>query len=152
MARPLDNVRILAAEQFGAGPFGTMHLADLGAEVIKIEDPRGGDPMRVMGPPFLDDESAFRQLVQMLGAARLILCARHVPDWITIPQVQVGELDQAAALDLMSGLARGRVNGDAVVGDRPTRADAALQQPASPEPGGKADIDAVVYQGPLPEV
>lgn len=38
-AGPLEGVTILAAEQFGAGPFGTLFLADLGATVIKIEDP-----------------------------------------------------------------------------------------------------------------
>jgi crotonobetainyl-CoA:carnitine CoA-transferase CaiB-like acyl-CoA transferase len=49
--RPLDGVRILAVEQFGAGPFGTMHLADLGAELIKIEDPtQGGDVARYVPP------------------------------------------------------------------------------------------------------
>ena len=40
--RPLEDVRIVAVEQYGAGPFGSVHLADLGAEVIKIEDPRSG--------------------------------------------------------------------------------------------------------------
>jgi succinate---hydroxymethylglutarate CoA-transferase len=41
---PLTGLRILAVEQYGAGPFGAQHLADLGAEVIKIENPQeGGD-------------------------------------------------------------------------------------------------------------
>jgi crotonobetainyl-CoA:carnitine CoA-transferase CaiB-like acyl-CoA transferase len=39
MNLPLQDIRILAVEQYGAGPFGSMHLADLGAEVIKIESP-----------------------------------------------------------------------------------------------------------------
>ena len=44
MKRPLEDVRIIAVEQFGAGPFGSVHLADLGADVIKIEEPKtGGD-------------------------------------------------------------------------------------------------------------
>src|SRR5680860_971867 len=44
MTAPLADVRIIAIEQYGAGPWGTLQLADLGAEVIKIEDPAlGGD-------------------------------------------------------------------------------------------------------------
>jgi crotonobetainyl-CoA:carnitine CoA-transferase CaiB-like acyl-CoA transferase len=56
--KPLQDVRILAIEQFGAGPFGSVHLADLGAEVIKIEDPRtGGDVGRYV-PPFQSGEDS----------------------------------------------------------------------------------------------
>src|SRR5688500_5265940 len=48
---PLTDLRIIAIEQFGAGPFGTLLLADLGAEVIKIEDPAtGGDVGRSVPP------------------------------------------------------------------------------------------------------
>lgn len=51
MPRPLDGVRILALSQFGAGPFGMLQLADLGAEIIKIEDPTtGGDVARYVPP------------------------------------------------------------------------------------------------------
>jgi crotonobetainyl-CoA:carnitine CoA-transferase CaiB-like acyl-CoA transferase len=51
---------VLDLSRMLAGPYGSMLLADLGAEVIKIEEPDGGDPMRVMGPPFLPDgESAY---------------------------------------------------------------------------------------------
>ena len=50
---PLSGVRVLAIEQYGAGPFGTMFLADQGAEVIKIENPNdGGDMSRAVGPYF----------------------------------------------------------------------------------------------------
>lgn len=50
---PLAGLRIVAVEQYGAGPFATQHLADLGAEVIKIENPKeGGDIGRQVGPHF----------------------------------------------------------------------------------------------------
>lgn len=53
MKLPLEGVRIVAVEQYGAGPFGTQHLADLGAEVIKVENPSdGGDVGRLVGPYF----------------------------------------------------------------------------------------------------
>ena len=56
--RPLEDVRIIAVEQYGAGPFGSVHLADLGAEVIKIEDPRvGGDVGRYV-PPYAEGEDS----------------------------------------------------------------------------------------------
>ena len=49
----LQGVRVLAVELYGAGPFGTQALADLGAEVIKIENPtEGGDVSRSIGPHF----------------------------------------------------------------------------------------------------
>ena len=61
--QPLTGVRVLAVEQYGAGPFGTMYLANQGAEVIKIENPRdGGDMSRAVGPYFLGpDDSEFFQ-------------------------------------------------------------------------------------------
>ena len=50
---PLNGVRVLAVEQYGAGPFGTMFRADQGAEVIKVENPAdGGDMSRAVGPHF----------------------------------------------------------------------------------------------------
>jgi crotonobetainyl-CoA:carnitine CoA-transferase CaiB-like acyl-CoA transferase len=51
---PLQGIRVLTFEAFGAGPFGSMYLADLGADVIKIENrEQGGDATRDMGPFFL---------------------------------------------------------------------------------------------------
>ena len=56
--KPLSDLRIVAIEQYGAGPFGSLHLADLGAEVIKIEDPRvGGDIGRYV-PPYAEGEDS----------------------------------------------------------------------------------------------
>ncbi len=57
---PLDGVRIIAVEQYGAGPFGTLYLADMGADVIKIEDPgTGGDVSRYIPPGRVDTDSLF---------------------------------------------------------------------------------------------
>jgi len=53
---PLAGVRVLAIEQYGAGPYGTMYLADQGAEVIKIENPyAGGDYSRQLGPYWFEN-------------------------------------------------------------------------------------------------
>jgi len=53
---PLKGVKVLDLTRVLAGPFATMVLSDLGAEVIKVERPGGGDDTRAWGPPFLHSE------------------------------------------------------------------------------------------------
>jgi crotonobetainyl-CoA:carnitine CoA-transferase CaiB-like acyl-CoA transferase len=63
--KPLEGLRILTVEHFGAGPYGTMFLAGLGAEVVKVENAAtGGDTSRHVGPRFLgaDDSEYFQCL------------------------------------------------------------------------------------------
>ena len=55
---PLDGVRVIAIEQYGAGPWATLQLADLGAEVIKIEDPASGGDVGRYVPPYQEGEDS----------------------------------------------------------------------------------------------
>lgn len=75
---PLQGTQVLSVEQYGAGPFASMYLADMGAEVIKIESPTfGGDSSRASGPHFLGDgDSHFFQTFN-LGKKSLNLDLRH---------------------------------------------------------------------------
>jgi formyl-CoA transferase len=58
-ARPLAGIKILDLCRVVSGPFATMQLGDLGADVVKIEEPEHGDESRTYGPPFLGGESAY---------------------------------------------------------------------------------------------
>jgi crotonobetainyl-CoA:carnitine CoA-transferase CaiB-like acyl-CoA transferase len=76
-AAPLHDIRILAIEQYGAGPWGTMQLADLGAQVIKIEDPTvGGDVSRYV-PPYQEGESSLFFETFNRGKRSISLDLRH---------------------------------------------------------------------------
>jgi alpha-methylacyl-CoA racemase len=62
MVRPLEGIRILDLTRLLPGAYATLLLADLGAEVIKLEDPRGGDTMRHM-PPLTNGTGVYFQLL-----------------------------------------------------------------------------------------
>ena len=58
MPEALSDITVLDCSQILAGPFCSMLLSDMGANVIKIEKPSGGDDTRRFGPPFIENESA----------------------------------------------------------------------------------------------
>jgi CoA:oxalate CoA-transferase len=59
MQRPLTGIRVLDLSQFLAGPYGSMILGDLGAEVVKVEIPEKGDGSREMPPHFIHGQSGY---------------------------------------------------------------------------------------------
>ncbi len=59
MDKPLTGLKVIDLSRFIAGPYCTMKLGDMGAEVIKVETPGKGDDSRELGPPFLEGESAY---------------------------------------------------------------------------------------------
>src|SRR5437763_3093464 len=57
--RPLEGLRVVDLTRVLSGPYCTMHLGDLGAEVIKVERPGEGDDTRSFAPPFQGDQAAY---------------------------------------------------------------------------------------------
>ena len=90
----LSHIRVLDLSRVLAGPFATQILADLGAEVIKIEKPGEGDETRHFGPPFLKAQDGAR------GDATYFLCANRNKKSVTI------DFSKPAGADLVKRLAR----------------------------------------------
>ena len=83
----LDGIRVLDLSRVVSGPFCSMLLGDLGAEVIKLEEPEHGDDSRAFGPPFSGGESAYflsvnrnkRSIAVDLRTSEGIAVARRLP-------------------------------------------------------------------------
>jgi crotonobetainyl-CoA:carnitine CoA-transferase CaiB-like acyl-CoA transferase len=95
MAGPLSHIRVLDLTRVLAGPWAVQNLADLGAEVIKVERPGKGDDSRAYGPPWLKDESG-----QDTTEAGYFLAANRGKRSITI------DIAQKAGADLVRDLAK----------------------------------------------
>jgi len=74
---PLADVRVISVEQYGAGPWGTLQLADLGAEIIKIEDPAAGGDVGRYVPPFQEGEDSLFFETFNRGKKSISLDLRH---------------------------------------------------------------------------
>ena len=74
--KPLAGVRVLELARILAGPWSGQMLADLGAEVIKVERPEGGDDTRAWGPPFVADADGRRLGLGLLPCAATAASAR----------------------------------------------------------------------------
>ena len=72
MATPLEGIRVLDMSRILAGPWATQTLADMGADVIKVERPGAGDDSRIYGPPFLKAKDG-----QDLKQSAMYLCANR---------------------------------------------------------------------------
>jgi formyl-CoA transferase len=93
--RILEGIRVLDLTRVLAGPWATQNLADLGAEVIKVERPGRGDDTRAWGPPFLKDRAGH----DTRDAAYYLACNRGKKS-ITV------DLAKPAGRELVRGLAR----------------------------------------------
>ena len=76
MSGPLDGIRVLDTTQILSGPFSSMLLADMGADVIKVERPGTGDPARGNGP-FLGDDDAFSTYFMSINRGKRSICLEN---------------------------------------------------------------------------
>ncbi len=91
--RPLDGLLVLDLSRVLAGPYCTQQLADMGATVIKVEHPKGGDDTRAFGPPFVGGEACYYLSVNR-GKRSLALDLKH-------PEGQRIAIELAAKADVV---------------------------------------------------
>lgn len=86
---PLDGIKVLDLSRFLAGPYCSMLLGDHGAEVLKVEPPGDGDPTRLQGPPFVDDEG-LTYLVTNRNKSSVVLDFKNAHDLELLRRLAAG--------------------------------------------------------------
>jgi crotonobetainyl-CoA:carnitine CoA-transferase CaiB-like acyl-CoA transferase len=141
-APPLTGIRVVDLSRVLAGPYATMVLADLGADVIKVEHPRGGDETRSWGPPYAGGEAAY-----FLSVNR---SKRSVALDLKQPEGRELALDLCARADVVvenfrpGGAARLGLDYDAVRARRPDVVYCTISAFGRREPRGRAGYDFVL--------
>jgi crotonobetainyl-CoA:carnitine CoA-transferase CaiB-like acyl-CoA transferase len=142
LAAPLEGVRIVDLSRVLAGPYATMALADLGADVVKVERPGEGDETRSWGPPYAGGEAAY-----FLSVNR---SKRSVVLDLKQPQGRALALDLCAAADVVienfrpGAAARLGVDSDAVHAQNPRVVYCSITGFGRREPRERAGYDFVV--------
>src|SRR6187551_3036756 len=98
MAGPLSHIRVLDLSRIMAGPWAGQILADLGADVVKVERPGSGDDTRGWGPPFLKDDAGqdTAEAAYYLGAnrnKRSVTCDISTPAGLALIRELVAHCD-----------------------------------------------------------
>lgn len=90
--RPLDGVRVLDFTHAAAGPYATMFMADMGAEVIKVEKPGRGDGARFMGEPLLGEDDSDYYLALNRNKKDILLDLSH-PEGVDVARRLAAQSD-----------------------------------------------------------
>src|SRR2546427_12563233 len=85
--QPLEDLLVIDLTRALAGPFCTLMLSDLGARVVKVETPDGGDDTRGWGPPFVGTESGYFLRVHR-NKGRLALKLKDAPGAASLPRAR----------------------------------------------------------------
>ena len=82
MTGPLAGIKVIEVGQALAGPMAGMIMADMGAEVIKVEKPDGGDDARLWGPPFIDGDALAAKILHLrpMPFLRFLMHYMHLVD------------------------------------------------------------------------
>jgi crotonobetainyl-CoA:carnitine CoA-transferase CaiB-like acyl-CoA transferase len=141
-APPLADVRVVDFSRVLAGPYATMTLADLGAHVVKVEHPDGGDETRSWGPPFVGGESAY--FLSVNRGKKSVALDLKAPDGLELALELCARADVVVHNFRPGGAERLGLDYDAV---RTRRADVvycAISGFGPDEPGGRAGYDSIV--------
>lgn len=143
MANPLDGITVIDLTRILAGPYCTQALADAGADVIKIEEPRKGDDTRGWGPPFVHGESAYFLSVNR-GKRSLTLDLKH-PEGRRILRVLLDRADVLVENFRPGTLERLGFGYEVVSGRNPRIVYASISGYGADGPwGGRPGYDAVI--------
>ena len=147
MAGPLSHIRVLDMSRVLAGPWAGQNLADLGAEVIKIERPKTGDDSRAFGPPWIKDAQG-RDTKDSAYFASANRGKKSITVNLQQPEGQalVRELNGILAhMDVLAAVDTSRPDdGAAVDGDTPLRDD---RGPAIPLARAREDFAPAMRDG-----
>jgi crotonobetainyl-CoA:carnitine CoA-transferase CaiB-like acyl-CoA transferase len=139
---PLSGIRVVDLSRVLAGPYATMVLADLGADVVKVEHPRGGDETRSWGPPYAGGEAAY-----FLSVNR---SKRSVALDLKAPEGRELALELCARADVVienfrpGGAARLGLDYEAVRARRPDVVYCTISGFGRREPSGRPGYDFIV--------